>query len=238
MLEKHFKESLKKLNPDVSESARIEAYQKVINLGTEDIMENNERFHTLLINGVTVEYTKDGRTKGINVKLFDVVKPENNSFWVVNQLTVKENNNEKKFDIVIFVNGLPLVFIELKSASDEKATLRKAYTQIQNYKKATPSIFYYNALCVISDGIDATTSSVSPPFTRFLSWKSPKEVKGELRTQLQILTEYMLDKKVLIELIRYCTIFEQEERKDKKKSTIFIPSPCLVFYTNITYGIT
>ena len=167
LLENHFKESLKKLNPKLPESARVEAYQKVINLGTEDIMENNERFHTLLTDGVTVEYTKDGRTKGINVKLLDVVQPQNNSFWVVNQLVVKENNNEKRFDVVIFVNGLPLVFIELKSASDEKATLRKAYTQIQNYKKATPSIFYYNALCVISDGIDAATSSVFRSFYSF-----------------------------------------------------------------------
>ena len=221
ILEQHFKNSLKKLNPTLPESARVEAYQKVINLGTEDIMENNERFHTLLTNGVTVEYTKDGRTKGINVNLLDVENPENNSFWVVNQLVVKENNNEKRFDVVIFVNGLPLVFIELKNASDEKATLRKAYTQIQNYKKAVPSIFYYNAICVISDGIDATTSSVSAPFTRFLSWKAPKEIKGELRTELQLLTEYMLNKKTLVELIRYCTVFEQEEKKDDKTGLIF-----------------
>jgi type I restriction enzyme R subunit len=221
ILEKHFKNSLKKLNPTLPESARVEAYQKVINLGTEDIMANNERFHTLLTNGVTVEYTKDGRIKGINVTLLDVKNPENNSFWVVNQLVVKDNNNEKRFDVVIFINGLPLVFIELKSASDEKATLRKAYTQIQNYKKAVPNIFYYNALCVISDGIDATTSSVSAPFTRYLSWKSPKEIKGEVRTELQLLTEYMLNKKTLVELIRYGTVFEQEEKKDEKTGLIF-----------------
>ncbi len=221
ILETHFKQSLKKLNPTLPESARVEAYQKVINLGTEDIMENNERFHTLLSNGVTVEYTKDGRTRGINVNLLDVSNPENNSFWVVNQLVVRENNNEKRFDVVIFVNGLPLVFIELKSASDEKATLRKAYTQIQNYKKAVPSIFYYNSICIISDGIDATTSSVSAPFSRYLSWKAPKEIKGELRTELQLLTEYMLNKKTLIELIRYCTVFEQEEKKDEKTGLIF-----------------
>jgi len=221
ILEQHFKDSLKKLNPTLPESARVEAYQKVINLGTEDIMENNERFHTMLSNGITVEYTKDGRTKGINVNLLDVENPENNSFWVVNQFVIKENNNEKRFDVVIFVNGLPLVFVELKSASDEKATLRKAYTQIQNYKKAVPSIFYYNAICVISDGIDATTSSVSAPFSRFLSWRTPKEIKGEVRTDLQILAEYMLNKKTLVELIRYCTVFEQEEKKDEKTGLIF-----------------
>jgi type I restriction enzyme R subunit len=220
LLENHFKESLKKLNPTLPESARVEAYQKVINLGTDDIMENNERFHTLLTNGVTVEYTKDGRTKGINVTLLDVKNPEKNNFWVVNQLVVKDNNNEKRFDVVIYVNGLPLVFIELKSATDEKATIRKAYTQIQNYKKSVPSIFYYNAICVISDGIDAKTSSVSAPFTRFLSWKAPKEIANDVRTELQILTEYMLDKKVLVELIRYCTVFEKEEKKDEKTGLI------------------
>lgn len=220
LLENQFKESLKKLNPTLPESARVEAYQKVINLGTEDIMENNERFHTLLTNGVTVEYTKEGRTKGINVSLLDVENPENNNFWVVNQLVVKENNNEKRFDVVIYVNGLPLVFIELKSATSEKATLLRAYDQIKNYKKAVPSIFYYNAICVISDGIDAGTSSVSAPFSRYLSWKAPKEVANDVRTALQILTEYMLDKKVLVELIRYCTVFESEEKKDEKTGII------------------
>ncbi len=221
ILEEHFKKSLKKLNPTLPATALNEAYQKVINLGTEDIMENNERFHTLLTNGVTVEYTKEGREKGINVHLLDAENIENNSFWVVNQLVVKENNNEKRFDVVIFINGLPLVFIELKSASDEKATLRKAYTQIQNYKKAVPSIFYYNSICVISDGIDAKTSSVSAPFSRFLSWRTPEKIAGEVRTELQILTEYMLNKKTLVELIRYCTVFEQEEKKDAKTGLIF-----------------
>ncbi len=221
ILENHFKTSLKNLNPTLPKSARAEAYQKVINLGTEDIMENNERFHTLLTGGVTVEYTKEGKTKGINVALLDVENPDNNSFWVVNQLVVKENNNEKRFDVVIFVNGLPLVFVELKSATDEKATLRKAYTQIQNYKKAVPTAFYYNALCVISDGIEAKTSSISAPFTRFLSWKSPKEIANDPRTELQILTQYMLNKKTLVELIRYNTVFEQEEKKDEKTGLVF-----------------
>lgn len=220
ILESHFKDCLKKLNPTIPESARAEAFQKVINLGTEDLMENNERFHNHLTNGVTVEYTKGENTIGIPVTLLDTENIENNSFWVVNQLVVKENNNEKRFDVVIYINGLPLVFIELKNATDEKATVNKAFTQIQNYKKAVPGIFYYNALCVISDGIDAKTSSVSAPFSRYLSWKSPEKIAHETRTELQILTEYMLNKKVLVELIRYCTVFEQEEKKDNKTGLI------------------
>jgi len=216
VLENHFKESLKKLNPAIPESARAEAFQKIINLGTEDIMENNERFHTYLTNGVTVEYQKGENTIGINVHLLDTENIENNSFWVVNQLVVKENNNEKRFDVVVFINGLPLVFIELKNASDEKATLQKAFQQIQNYKKAVPSIFYYNALCVISDGIDAKVSSVSAPFSRYLAWKAPKDNNNTLHTDLQILTEYMLNKDTLVKLIRYCTVFEQEEVKSSE----------------------
>lgn len=221
ILENQFKESLKKLNPDIPESARVEAYQKVINLGTEDIMENNERFHNYLTTGVTVEYTKGENTIGIPVTLLDTQNIENNSFWVVNQLVVKENNTEKRFDVVIYVNGLPLVFIELKNATDEKATVLKAFQQIQTYKQAVPSIFYYNALCVISDGIDAKASSISAPFSRYLTWKAPKENTAEVKTELQILTEYMLDKKTLVELIRYCTVFESEEKKDAKTGLIF-----------------
>lgn len=222
ILENHFKDCLKKLNPSIPESARAEAFQKVINLGTEDIMENNERFHNYLTNGVTIEYTKGENTIGVPVTILDTENPTNNSFWVVNQLVIKENNNEKRFDVVIYINGLPLVFIELKSATDEKATVHKAFTQIQNYKKAVQSIFYYNALCVISDGIEAKASSVSAPFSRYLPWKAPIKDKKEVKTELQILTELMLDKTTLVELIRYCTVFEQEEKKDPKTGLIFI----------------
>lgn len=221
ILENHFKDSLKRLNPTLPESARVEAFQKVLHLGTEDIMENNERFHNHLTNGVTVEYTKGENTIGIPVTLLDTENIDNNSFWVVNQLVVKENNNEKRFDVVIYINGLPLVFIELKNATDEKANVLKAFQQIQTYKSTVPSIFYYNALCVISDGIDAKASSVSAPFSRYLPWKAPKQEVIEIKTELQILTEYMLDKKTLVELIRYCTVFESEEKKDQKTGLIF-----------------
>jgi len=221
ILEKEFKTALEKLNPTLPTSAITEAFNKVKELGTQDVMENNERFHTLLTNGVTVEYTKNGVTKGINVQLVDFKNLENNSFWVVNQFVIKENNTEKRLDVVLFVNGLPLVVVELKNATDEKATVRKAYTQIQNYKKAVPSIFYYNALCVISDGIDAKTSSLSAPFTRFLTWKAPEPITT-LQTELQILTEHLLNKKVLLNLIRFCTVFEAEEMKDSQTGIVSI----------------
>jgi len=240
VLEKQFKEALERLNPTLPESALTEAYQKVVNLGTQDVMENNETFHTMLTNGVPVEYAKGEGVKGVNVQLVDFEKAAKNEFWVVNQFVIKENNIEKRLDVVIYINGLPLVVVELKNATDEKATVRKAYTQIQNYKKAVPSIFYYNAMCIISDGIDAKTSSLSAPFTRFLSWKAPKEsnnlsinIKNTLplaaestieyaKTELQILTEQMLQKEVLLKLMRYCTVFESEEKKDLDTGLISI----------------
>lgn len=216
VLERHFRESLARLNPEVPESALHEAYQKVLHLGTNDIMENNEAFHTMLTDGVTVEYFADGETKSVNVKLIDVENIEANSFWVVNQFVVKEGGSEKRLDVVVFVNGLPLVVIELKSATDEKATLERAYNQIQTYKHTVPSLFYYNALCVISDGIEARVASVSAPYSRFLAWKSPEKTENGVVPEMQLLAKYMLDQETLLKLIRYNTVFEQEEKKDEK----------------------
>ena len=220
VLEKELFKAIEKLNPEVPSSAIAEAHQKVLNLGTEDIMENNERFHTYLTSGVPVEFTKDGSAKGVNVDLLDIEIPENNSFWAVNQLVIKENNVNRRLDVVVYINGLPLVVVELKNATSEKATIRNAYTQIQNYKKDVPSIFFYNALCVISDGIDAKVSSLSAPFTRYLSWKA-NEDSGVL-TDLQVMTKHMFDKRVLLNLIRYCTVFEAEEKKDEKTGLVSI----------------
>lgn len=177
ILENMLKESLEKLNPDVSWYSRKEAFEKIINLGTNDLMLNNEKFHSYLTDWITVEFFKNWETKYEIVKLVDIKNPTNNDFTVVNQFIVKENDIEKRLDVVIFINGLPLIIVELKNALDEKATLDKAYTQIQNYKNIVPNIFNYNAICIISDWLDARTSSLSAPFSRYLAWKWPKERK-------------------------------------------------------------
>lgn len=220
ILENVFLDSLKRLNPGVPESAIMEASSKVLKLGSTDLMANNEAFHAMLTDGVSVEYFKDGQTKGISVKLVDFENAKNNVFYAVNQFVIKENNNEKRFDVVLFINGLPLVAIELKNPMDEDATLDRAFTQIQNYKKAVPSIFNYNAVCVISDGLDARVSSVSAPFSRYLVWKSPEKKENGILPELQILAERMFQKQTLLELIRYNTVFETEEVKDKKTGTL------------------
>lgn len=220
VLENILKNSLERLNPHVPWYAKKEAFERIINLGTSDLMVNNEKFHTYLTEWIIVEFFKDWETRHEIVKLMDVKNPENNDFSVVNQFVIKENDNEKRLDIVIFVNGLPLVIAELKNALDEKATLDKAFSQIQNYKKAVPSIFYYNSLCIISDWLDARCSSVSAPFSRYLAWKSPEKSQNKILPELQILSQRMMKKEVLVNFIRYNTVFETEEIKDEKTGLI------------------
>ncbi|MBL4890163.1 MAG: type I restriction endonuclease subunit R, partial [Candidatus Lindowbacteria bacterium] len=216
VLEKQFNASLRKLNPDIPEPALHEAYQHVLHLGSNDIMTNNEKFHQMLCDGITVEHFVDGQSVGLQVKLVDFEDFGNNELWAVNQFVIKENNQSKRLDVILFINGLPLVVIELKSAVSEKATLERAYTQIQNYKTAIPSIFNYNALCIISDGLDARTSSISAPYSRYLAWKSPKKEDNGILPELQIMAEQMLKPDVLLKLIRFNTVFESEEIKDEK----------------------
>lgn len=216
IIQDQFKKSLQRLNPDLNESSLSDAYQKVSSLESNDIMSNNEQFHNMLTNGVSVEVFEDSQSIGKQVVIVDFDDIENNDFWAVNQFVIKENNQSKRLDVVLFVNGLPLVVVELKSAVSEKATLERAYTQIQNYKDAVPSIFFYNALCVISDGLDARVSSVSAPFSRYLAWKSPDKSENGILPELQILAERMLDRETLLKLIRFNTVFESEEVKDDR----------------------
>jgi type I restriction enzyme R subunit len=222
ILEEELKNSLKRLNPLLPQSARTEAYNQILHVGSSDMMASNEKFHNLLCEGVTVEYEKDGNTQGINVKLIDLEDIEANDFLVVNQFMIKENNNEKRLDVVLFINGLPLVIIELKNALDEKATLYRAYTQIQNYKNSIPSIFYYNALTIISDGIDARVSSLTAPYSRYLAWKSPQKKENGVLPELQIMGEQMLKKDVLLNLIRFNIVFEKDDIKDEKTGILSI----------------
>jgi type I restriction enzyme R subunit len=140
----------------------------------------------------------------------DFDEPGLNDFLVVNQFTIIEDNINKRPDIILFVNGLPIVVIELKNPADENATLRSAYQQLQTYKSTIPSLFTYNGLLVISDGSDAQAGSLSAGYQRFSAWKTRdgKVEASNLTNQLEILIEGMLNKATLLDLIRYFTVFE------------------------------
>ncbi|MEY4699434.1 MAG: hypothetical protein RIR85_854 [Pseudomonadota bacterium] len=147
--------AIRRINPNVPSEASEEAIKKVLRSESPSLIQNNYQFHKYLTDGVDVEYRNGDRIIGDKVWLVDYENITNNEFLVVNQLTIIENNVNKRPDVILYVNGLPLVVIELKNAVDENATIQSAFNQLQTYKQAIPSLFHYNTLLVASDGWDA-----------------------------------------------------------------------------------
>ena len=158
-----------KINTKVPDEVRKDAIKQVQRLNSQELIANNETFHRMLTEGISVSYQKDGAERGDLVCLVDFKNPENNEFLVVNQFTVIKNNVNKRPDVVLFVNGLPLVVIELKNPAYEDATVRSAFRQIQTYKQTIPDLFAYNAFIVISDGLEAKAGSISSDFSHYMA---------------------------------------------------------------------
>ena len=214
----HLKNAITTLNSDIPSIAQEDAVKQVLRIGSPDLLTDNETFHRLLTEGVTVTYQKDDNQRGDKIKLVDFDNVDNNTFHVINQFTVIENNNNKRPDVILFVNGLPLVVIELKNAVDENATIRSAYKQIQTYKATIPCLFTFNGICVISDGNEAKAGSLSAGFTRYMSWKTSdgKSEASHLIPQMETLINGMLNKETVLDLIRHFIVFEKSKREDSK----------------------
>ena len=166
------REALERINPEMPASAIEEAVRKVLTPESPALIENNRNFHRMLTDGVDVSWmAEDGERHG-KVWLLDVEYPENNDWLAVNQFTVIENKRERRPDIVLFVNGLPLVVIELKNLGKEQATLKSAFNQLQTYKNEIPSIFVYNELLIISDGMQARFGTITSGWDRFMPWRT------------------------------------------------------------------
>ncbi|MEW5798873.1 MAG: type I restriction endonuclease subunit R [Bacteroidota bacterium] len=207
-----------RINPLIPENAREQAIQKVLRIFSPDLLHNNETFQQFLVEKVKIPYQQDGFERSYEVALIDFEHPLNNEFLAVNQFTVIEKNQNKRPDVVLFVNGIPLGIIELKNAADENATIHKAYDQIQTYKATIPSLFAYNAICVISDGMEAKAGSLSAGFTRFMAWKSidGKKETSQFIPQLEVLLKGMLNPATLLDLVRNFTVFEKTKKNDPK----------------------
>jgi len=218
LLTKRVRNAIKKLNPKIPAEAQEDALKELQRIHTPELIANNEIFHTMLTEGINVSYQKDGNKRGDLVWLIDFEKPERNEFVVANQFTVIEENSNKRPDIILFVNGIPLVVIELKNASDENATLKSAFKQLSTYKSVIPSLFTYNSLLIISDGLEAKSGSLSAGLTRFMSWKTAdgKKLASHLDSELEITIKGQLNKKTLLDLIRYFTVFEKSKKEDLK----------------------
>lgn len=210
--------AIQKLNPHIPADAQEQALNIVQRIASPDLLNNNETFHKLLIEKVKVPYQQDGYERSHEVALIDFENPLDNEFLVINQYTVIENNQNKRPDILLFVNGIPLVLIELKNAADENATLRKAYDQIQTYKATIPSLFTYNAICIISDGHECKSGSISAGFSRFMTWKTAdgRTEASRFAPQLETLVKGMLHPVTVLDLVRNFVVFEKTKKEDAK----------------------
>ena len=224
LLSARLADAVARINPTIPHDAQIEAIKEISRIRSPEQLTNNETFHRMLTEGVKVSYQQDGNQRGDLVWLVDFVNPENNDFVVANQLTVTENGMNKRPDVVLFVNGLPLVVIELKNAADENATIKTAFKQLQTYKQAIPSLFTYNGLLVISDGLEAKAGSLSARLSRFMNWKTAdgKIEASHLVSQLETLIKGMLNKETLLDLIRHFIVFEKSKREDPETGIVTI----------------
>ena len=224
LLRDRLKNAIQRINPTIPADAREDAIKQIERLSSPDLIANNEAFHRLLTEGIKVTYQKDGQTRGDYVWLIDFNEPGNNDFLVVNQLTIIEDRVNKRPDVILYINGLPIVVIELKNPADENATIHSAFKQLQTYKEVIPSLFPYNGFLIISDGLDAKAGTLSAGIDRFMAWKTSdgKVEASKLIGQLQTLIQGMLNKATLLDLLRHFIVFEKTKKEDKDTGIITI----------------
>ncbi|TDE18065.1 type I restriction endonuclease subunit R [Dyadobacter psychrotolerans] len=225
ILSERLRSAIQKLNPTLPAFACEQALREVQRIASPDTLANNELFHTLLVEKVKVPYQEDGYDRSYEVALIDFEHPLENDFLAVNQFTITDRNTRyhgKRPDVVLFVNGIPLVVIELKNATDEQATVEKAYKQIQTYKSLLPALFTYNAFCVISDGLECKAGSLSASLSRYMAWKSVDGEKeaSRFKPQLETLIKGMLNPVTLLDLVQNFIVFEKSKKEDPKTGVI------------------
>jgi type I restriction enzyme R subunit len=204
--------AIARLNPGLPGGALEDAYKKIVRLPAPGLLTANREFHRSLVDGVGVEYPQEGRIVGARVRLFDFEQPENNDFLVVNQFTVVEGRYQRRPDVVVFVNGLPLAVLELKNAADENATIWSAFNQLQTYKQQIGSLMTYNEALIISDGLEARIGSLSADKERFAPWKtiSGQEVAEATTPQLEVLLNGFFEKSRFLNYVRHFIVFEDD----------------------------
>jgi type I restriction enzyme R subunit len=207
------REVIRRLNPVIPAEAREEALRKLLRVGTLSLTQTNRSFHRLLRDGVPVEYPRpDGSIAGDHVRLVDFDDVDSNDWLAVNQFTVIEGQHNRRPDIVVFLNGLPLGLIELKNAADEDATIWSAYAQLQTYKAQIPSLLHYNAALVVSDGLQARIGSVTANQEWFKIWRT---IDGEsdapkASLELEVLLRGVFERQRFLDLLQHFIVFEED----------------------------
>ena len=217
ILEECFRTSMLNINPGITQEIISEAYKSIKNLGLLRLEDLNASFHKYLVEGVPIPYKKDGENRTFTVKLIDFDNADANDFKVINQYTIIEYKN-KRPDILVFINGIPMVLFELKNMANDNTTVEQAYIQVKNYQLDIPKLFNYNAFNVISDGIDTRIGTITSDFTRYMPWKSengekPKENASDFFT---VMLNGMFPKERLLDIIRNFIVFQDIQGKTVK----------------------
>lgn len=213
VLDGRLRDALARLNPTVSREGLDEAFRKLTRISSPQPVDANHELHYYLVNGVSVEYLRADGTIGYDpVRVVDFDVHENNDWLVVNQLTVSEGGHNRRPDVVVFLNGLPIAVIELKNAASENATIWSAFQQLQTYKQELPSLFVFNELLVVSDGLEARIGTLSSNKERFLPWRTieGEALASKAMSQLEVLIRGVFDKRRLLDLLRYFIVFEDD----------------------------
>ncbi|BAY10863.1 type I restriction endonuclease subunit R [Calothrix sp. NIES-2098] len=219
ILESRLRSAIAEINPQIPTSALDEVVRQVLRSETQNLFENNHRFHQLFTDGVPISYQEGDRTVYDQAWLIDWNNPENNDWLVVNQFTVIENHKNHRPDVVVFINGLPLAVIELKNATDENADIDKAFNQLQTYKRNIPSLFTYNEALVISDGIYARIGSITADRERFMPWRTidGNGLAPKGTPELEVVIRGVFEKTRFLDLIRFFIVFEVDGETITKK---------------------
>lgn len=213
VLEPRLRAALRKINGHLPEDVIEQVVQNISRPPEPTLEQNNRWFHRLLTDGIDVEYrTKEGDTRGDKAWLVDFDNPARNDLLVVNQFTVKCGNYNRRADLVVFVNGLPIVVFELKDPTAEQADIWKAYTQLQDYKQYIPPLFIYNELLVISDGDSTRVGSLTAGTDRFSPWRSVEDYLQPGQPHLETLIKGLFEPTRLLDYLRHCVTFEEDER--------------------------
>ena len=211
ILERRLRETLARLNPALPPEALEDAYQTITRIDVPSLLERNRSLHQMLVDGAPVEYRrKDGSIAGAQARVIDFDDMDGNDWLAVNQFTVVEGKTERRPDVVVFVNGLPVIVIELKNLADENATIWTAYQQLQTYQAQIPSLFTYNVAMIVSDGMQARIGTLGAGKEWFKPWRTitgQEDVPPEL-PELQVVLEGVLHKNKLLDLMRHFIVFE------------------------------
>lgn len=213
------REAIARLNPHIPPGARDDALRRVLSPNVPGLVNANRQMHRWLVDGVPVEFQKDGETRGDRVRLLDFADVAANDWLAVNQFSVQGPKQPRRPDVLLFVNGLPLVLFELKNPGDEDADIWAAWNQLQTYQQDIPDLFHANVLQVISDGIQARMGSLTSDRERFMAWRTIDGVAtdplGAMR-ELETLVLGLCQRELLLEYLRHFVLFEDEGRLAKK----------------------